>query len=211
MQHGFHWRFEISLSRIFTVDQRINKPLFELTAHTFLAVISILVIGACSTEPTTNTNRIRPEAEQLQQTVLPELLNFSRQQQKNIMKHGRALNRRERKIATDMGINKIETVKIWAVRQLPKLEGTHLTNWADKHRLNSGSTAAYTFGHGIVILKQASRNKKLLAHELTHVRQMEQMGLENYLRRYIEELEAHGYSKAPLEIEAQNAGRKYRH
>jgi hypothetical protein len=45
-------------------------------------------------------------------------------------------------------------------------------------------------------------HKEVLNHELVHVAQMDRMGQEAFLRRYLIELEMMGYARSPLKLEA---------
>ena len=112
-------------------------------------------------------------------------------------------------VAHDLGIREVETIRILTVLDMPRLEGPHLGEWAERHHFIPRMTAAYTFGHGIIVADAYADDPAILAHELVHVRQMEEMGLEGYFRRYLGELEQFGYQDSPLEIEAIEQGRKH--
>jgi hypothetical protein len=177
-------------------------------------VTLLLILPVSCAKETDFNNRNESQAEKtdrLMQTVLPELLDFCQQQQRIVLEQGRPLRSGERKIAGEIGIKEIDKIRILVIRDLPKFEGPFLTEWATRHRFNSELTGALTFGYGLAMRKEAAGNLVLFVHELVHVRQMEQMGLENYLRRYLAELETYGYSAAPLEVEAKKTGKKYKH
>ena len=96
-----------------------------------------------------------------------------------------------------------------SVLVLPKFEGRHHTKWVNRHQFKPRMSAAYTFGYGIVVEKSRSADPALIAHELVHVKQMEELGLENYFRRYMVELEVDGNAESPLEIEAIDTGKNF--
>ena len=55
----------------------------------------------------------------------------------------------------------------------------------------------------IILLKpDYAKDKTLLAHELVHVNQVERMGQDAFVKRYITEMEMVGYRHSPLELEA---------
>ncbi|MEZ8054602.1 hypothetical protein AB4453_15550 [Vibrio atlanticus] len=64
------------------------------------------------------------------------------------------------------------------------------------------------FGYGIWIANKAKGDKLLLSHELIHVKQVEDLGLEAFTKKYLLQLAIFGYVEAPIEIEAyENAGK----
>ena len=63
-----------------------------------------------------------------------------------------------------------------------------------------------TYGYGVYI--RAGR-EYILPHELIHVRQFEEMGVESFMKRYMLELEVMGSRSAPLEVQAYNEAKKY--
>lgn len=56
---------------------------------------------------------------------------------------------------------------------------------------------------GIWITKNEAKNANLLAHELIHWRQYQELGLIAFVQRYTRELQQYGYDFMPMEIEAR--------
>jgi hypothetical protein len=54
-----------------------------------------------------------------------------------------------------------------------------------------------------------AKKRWILAHELTHVAQLEELGREPFLRRLIAEYELMGYRRAPLELDANKRALDY--
>lgn len=72
--------------------------------------------------------------------------------------------------------------------------------------------AAITVGPVVSVRRRAAGNRRLLRHELVHVRQWRALGVVGFLRRYLAaylrwRLRGHGhwdaYRRIPLEIEAE--------
>ncbi|MFA0607525.1 hypothetical protein AB4666_22490, partial [Vibrio amylolyticus] len=62
-------------------------------------------------------------------------------------------------------------------------------------------------GYGIWIANSAKGDKLLLSHELIHVKQVEDLGLEAFTKKYLLQLSIFGYAESPIELEAyKNAG-----
>ncbi|MCI0504547.1 MAG: hypothetical protein L0Z73_00410 [Gammaproteobacteria bacterium] len=53
-----------------------------------------------------------------------------------------------------------------------------------------------------MLKEKFAREQWILAHELTHIAQQEQMGREAFVRSFIAERKLMGYRRAPLELEA---------
>ena len=84
------------------------------------------------------------------------------------------------------------------------------------HRLIVGGpvppqAAAITFGRTIIVRRASAGNKRLLSHELVHVRQFRELGTVQFMARYVgsylaNRCRGHGhmaaYRRIPLEIEA---------
>ncbi|MBE0468275.1 MAG: hypothetical protein IBX55_02035 [Methyloprofundus sp.] len=58
---------------------------------------------------------------------------------------------------------------------------------------------AITYKNTYFIKARRANNMTLHFHELVHVIQWELLGAENFVERYLSELEAYGYDEAPLE------------
>ena len=69
----------------------------------------------------------------------------------------------------------------------------------------AGNPVGLTLGHTILIDKCYANDQKLIAHELVHVRQYEQLGGHvSFLMQYIYECLWYGYKNSPLEQEADS-------
>ncbi len=61
---------------------------------------------------------------------------------------------------------------------------------------------AITYKNTYYILPHVAQNLRLHFHELVHVAQWAHLGAPNFIRRYIDEIQRHGYADAPLEVMA---------
>jgi hypothetical protein len=83
-----------------------------------------------------------------------------------------------------------------------------ITNWKAKIIVSLASkltpgTEGVTLGENIYIWPpEKAENKRLIKHEMCHVRQWERYGKIGFLSRYIYEFIKYGYKASPLELEA---------
>jgi len=68
--------------------------------------------------------------------------------------------------------------------------------------LNS-NTGGLTAIYSVIVRLECAKQPKLLAHEFAHVEQYERLGVEGFLRKYIQQLNEYGYQNSPLELEAE--------
>ena len=123
----------------------------KITAFSLL--VSLCFYAGVSHSAVSNFSQPESGVNNQLEAVLPELLSLFKLQQTAILEKGRPLSPREKKIARKIGIRQIDKVRILVARTLPKFEGPFLTPWAGKHQFSPKSSAAYTFGYGIIIKK----------------------------------------------------------
>ncbi|WP_233520593.1 hypothetical protein [Flocculibacter collagenilyticus] len=68
---------------------------------------------------------------------------------------------------------------------------------------------AQVCGYSIYSRKDFVLNRPKLAHELVHVLQIERSGLDNVVTQHFSDMAKYGYDKAPSEVEASEANKKY--
>jgi hypothetical protein len=95
-----------------------------------------------------------------------------------------------------------ENVRVVVLDAFPMPEDAELRQEAERHGLGSRTEAGRTMGRAILLKTWALDEPALLRHELVHVAQMDRLGREGFLRRYLLELEVLGYARSPLELEA---------
>lgn len=57
-----------------------------------------------------------------------------------------------------------------------------------------------TYNNTYYLLAEHAGDMSLHFHELVHVAQWQLIGVSNFIRRYIDEIQKHGYDRAPLEV-----------
>jgi hypothetical protein len=129
--------------------------------------------------------------------------------EKEALENGNALTSYQLAIAKKVDLENPEKVRIYYVDQLPFPSDPTLAALALKTGYGSPMVKAYTFGYGVWILSSAKGDRELIAHELVHVRQAEEMGLNEQIKQYLMQLFIYGYDKAPMEVEAYSEARKY--
>ena len=115
---------------------------------------------------------------------------------------GRPLTPQEMDDARRLGVLRPQDVRIVLLDAFPMPEDVELRQGAGRHSLGSRNEAGRTMGHAILLKAWAAEEPSLLRHELVHVAQMDRLGREGFLRRYLLELEVQGCARSPLELEA---------
>jgi hypothetical protein len=115
---------------------------------------------------------------------------------------GRPLTARELDDARWLGVLRPQELRVVVLDAFPMPEDVELREEAERHGLGSRTEAGRTMGHAILLKAWAVDEPTMLRHELVHVAQMDRLGREGFLRRYLLELEILGYARSPLELEA---------
>jgi hypothetical protein len=133
----------------------------------------------------------------------PKAVQWVSEMEEAILEHGQRLPPEYKKDAAAIGIRKIDDVRVIVLETIPLPNDPGLKQLAIQTRLITDTTIGMTFGHGI-ILKKDRYDRRLIAHELTHVMQYERFGgIEAFLREYVKEVAfSPGYPYGPLEREA---------
>jgi hypothetical protein len=114
----------------------------------------------------------------------------------------RPLTAREMDDARRLGVLRPQDVRVAVLDAFPMPEDAELRAEAERHGLGSRAEAGRTMGHAILLKAWALDAPTVLRHELVHVAQMDRLGREGFLRRYLMELEMLGYARSSLELEA---------
>jgi hypothetical protein len=105
--------------------------------------------------------------------------------------------------ARRIGIASPDRVRLMTTDRIPVPQHPELRSVAQETKILTLATAGLTLGYGIAIHASAWGERKLVVHELVHVRQYEQLGgIDAFLRRYLGECVTRGYPQAPMEQEA---------
>ena len=137
-----------------------------------------------------------------------------REQQAHATREGVPLSQREQEIAVEAGVRDVERVRLMPVAAMPAPDDPLLRDAMEATGFWLHSSAGLTLGHAIFLLQELPqspsstcseqwRDEELIAHELVHVAQVERLGLQEFLRLYLEQCLSVGYPNAPLEREAR--------
>jgi hypothetical protein len=126
-------------------------------------------------------------------------------QEQRILRDGIPLTTDQMAVARRLGVTQPEQVRILYVESLPALPPEIMNSGIlPREQLEMLQNAiGLTVGHGIFICQDGRQPTFILNHELVHVAQYERLGgIPGFLEQYLEELFIHGYTKMPLEAEA---------
>jgi hypothetical protein len=135
--------------------------------------------------------------------LFPHVVSWITGLDKQANESGRTLNPLEYDLARKVGVDRPEDVRILSVPQIPKPDHPRVRDLAEKAGLLTPDTGGLTAVHGVIVRSDRVNDLRLLAHEFVHVEQYERLGMESFLLEYIQQLNEHGYQKAPFEQEAK--------
>ena len=137
------------------------------------------------------------------QRLIPLACRWAETQERIIIETGRPLTAEEQELARQMGIMRVDRIRVLAVDVVPAPEQILLRMAAQQVGLFGSEAAGMTLRYGIFIQKNSAQDRRLLAHELGHVRQYERMGgFRAFMERYLFECMIIGYPNTPMEQEA---------
>jgi hypothetical protein len=129
---------------------------------------------------------------------------WAEEQEQLILKKGVGLTEAQMADARSIGVADPGRVRLMKVEEIPLPEHPRLRAAAQETGLLTPETAGLTLRYGIFICSPFWEARALIAHELVHCRQYEQLGgLEPFLSKYLWECVTLGYGQAPMEHEAQ--------
>jgi hypothetical protein len=148
------------------------------------------------------------------EVLLPRAVAWAAQQESHILAHGVPLEKSAHStfafdLAARAHIKQPHRVRLLQVARIPEPRDEILAHAAQESGFITSHAAGLTLGHGIFLRGEEWGNSALLLHELTHVRQYEERGLEDFLREYLWQCLTLGYDNAPLEREAIEAARQW--
>ncbi len=143
-----------------------------------------------------------PAVQEKLQRLFPRALAWFNQVEAALLPHGRALTDAEQEIAKQLDVKQPQAVRIVVLATFPMPDDPELRVEAERHGLGSKEEGGRTMGNVIMLKPRFQHDATVLRHEFVHVSQQDRMGKENFLRRYVIELEMLGYARSPLELEA---------
>lgn len=125
------------------------------------------------------------------------------QQQRRILRGGRALDERETRDARRAGVSHPERIRVCVVDEVPPSLSRPLRGLLLRLGMMVES-AGMCLGYGIYLHSDYAHNRRVLVHELAHAAQYERLGgIRRFLRRYLRECAQAGYTGSELEAQAQ--------
>jgi hypothetical protein len=137
-----------------------------------------------------------------QDNLTPLALQWLNETEADLLGKGRALSEAEVSMARTVGVKLPERVRVVVLPQFPQPSNKTLLTATIKYGLGNAAEGGRTMDYVIMLKEKYAKERWLLAHELAHVSQQEQMGREAFVRRFIAERELMGYRRAPLELQA---------
>jgi len=144
--------------------------------------------------------------------LLPQYIEWGYETEAQGLKIGNPLDEEGLELAKEIGIKSPEKIRIIYVDEVPfPHDNFALKVVGESMGFIGGSiiNEAQAFGYSIYVRKGEVFDKPKLAHEIVHVLQIERSNFENVTLQYFSDLAKYGYSKAPLEVEAFKANKKY--
>ncbi|MDO6567716.1 hypothetical protein Q4561_11660 [Alteromonas sp. 1_MG-2023] len=144
--------------------------------------------------------------------LLPQYIDWAYETDIKGQEIGTPLDNKELLLAAEIGIVHPEKVRIVYVDEVPyPYENFALKVFGEAVGLIGEGIInnAQVFGYSIYSRKDFKLNRPKLAHELVHVLQIERSSLDNVINQHFSDMAEYGYGKAPLEVEAFKANKKY--
>jgi hypothetical protein len=144
--------------------------------------------------------------------LVPQYIEWGYEIEAQGLKLGVPLDSEGLMLAKDIGIQSPEKIRIVYVDEIPfphdnfalKMLG-EAVGFIGDNIINE----AQAFGYSIYVRKDYEFDKPSLAHEIVHVLQIERANFEDVTFQHLSDLTKYGYDKAPLEVEAFEANKKY--
>ncbi|MCK6264724.1 hypothetical protein KP803_15700 [Vibrio sp. ZSDE26] len=172
-----------------------------------LLLFAISILG-CEDKNEVYANPPGHLLEQLE-AYFPLSIKYVRKNEEIALTQGVPLLPQYIEIAHKIGIKHPEKIRVHYADSIPLPENESLLFQMQRLGLDSPYITGTTFGYGIWIANRAKGDKLLMSHELIHVKQVEDMGLEAFTKKYLLQLKIFGYAESPIELEAYKKAGKY--
>ncbi len=135
--------------------------------------------------------------------LLPLAVAWTAEQERRIFVEGTPLDDVQLADACRLGVAAPERVRLLRVTEIPAPADPVLAAAAEAAGLVLPTASGLTLHYGIYLRAARAEDRRLVAHELVHVRQYERLGgIEPFLRKYLLECLTVGYAESPMEREA---------
>ena len=156
------------------------------------------------------------EVTQKVDNLMDEVYKFAHKSELYAQQHGRKLTPNEVNYAKSLGIKHPEKIRVFMTKELPVPENKEVLKGFKELGYDSAFVAGVTYGYGIFIKpswlpKWLYDTDAILAHELVHVRQVEEaQNYKVFLRRYLIQAFSYEYFAMPYENEAFKSMEKFK-
>ena len=134
--------------------------------------------------------------------LLPRAIAWAEAQAQQAAAWGRSLDDKEIAIASAVGVQRPELIRVAVVDSLPLPEDFALRAAAVQTGLLGPGTVGLTLGYSVLVCR-GHETLRLLSHEFRHVYQYEKFGsIAAFLPGYLTQIVEFGYSNAPFEVDA---------
>ena len=138
--------------------------------------------------------------------LLPMASEWAETESNRILAAGEPLGVDGVKLAKCVGVRLPSRVRLFFVYRIPRPSQRDLAQACKTIGIIGPGTRALTLGYGVYIRDHDKADSRLLAHELRHVSQYEDLGsIPAFLAKYVPELIQYGPASAPLELDASSA------
>ena len=144
--------------------------------------------------------------------LLPQYIDWAYETDRKGLEIGNPLDKKERLLASQIGVKYPEKVRVIYVDEVPfPYENLALKVFGEAVGLVGEGIInnAQVFGYSIYVRNGFELDRPKLAHELVHVLQVERSSLADVVTQHFYDMAEYGYEKAPLEVEAAEANKKY--
>ena len=169
---------------------------------TFLVSMILLFTSGCTLHQ--KSILTKTEITQKVDALMDEVLVFARKSESYALVHGRKLTVNELKYAKSIGVKHPEKVRVIVTSDFPVPTNKEVLKGFKELGFDSMFVAGITYRYGIYIKSSWLVSKEyVLAHELIHVRQVEETGnWKKYTRQYLIQAFSYEYFEMPYEHEA---------
>ena len=135
--------------------------------------------------------------------LFPALVEWAERMEAKALTEGVPLSDQLKNTAKGLGIRQPDAVRVLVVQNIPEPENRRIVELSARFGLSFRGSAGMTLGHAIFVLGSSASDKRVLTHELVHVRQYEKTeNIGAYLKVYVEQILVSGYHDMPFEVEA---------
>ncbi|HYE36145.1 hypothetical protein [Methylocaldum sp.] len=136
--------------------------------------------------------------------LLPRAVAWAEVQSQQALRYGTRLNSQGSALASRVGVQRPEHIRVAIVAALPFPEDPELRAAALETGLLGPGMVGLTLGYAVFVCQGHEADSRLLSHEFRHVYQYEAAGsIQQFLPVYLSQMVEFGYEHAPLEVDAR--------